>query len=273
MDLSNNLFLHRTDELNPGDHWSCPKHYFPELQGDVYDVNKESNFDKKYDGVILGGGSIINGKRDISRISQLINKSKSKNNFIWGSHFIRDIPQSFYNKFKLIGVRRYQKKYGENKHMSFLPCASVMHKVFDKEYKIKYPVSIISHFKRPLPKLPINTYYHTVNKPNNIESIVKIIGESETVISNSYHAVYWSMIMNKRTICFTHDESKDNKLNWFKHKPIMCRYNIKNRDSHTFDRKMLLKDYSYKYVKQEYRDLNLKFYKKVIDEYKNSNDI
>lgn len=260
----NILYSHRLDKDNPGDLWSTPKHYFfDDIKCDVVDVFKDNNFTKTYDSYITGGGDILVSDKWLTFNKRILDKIKTKVNIVWGAgvNFDHLGIKEYLKSFNLIGTRTFKKEYSDIRY-SFVPCSSVMNTIFDKEVKEDKQVSLIHHFKRPL---DINLPYLSIkNKPNNLEEVVNTIATSKTIITNSYHAAYWSMILNKRTIVMI--EHPNCKLSTFKYKPF-------SYQKGNFDVTLLEEDYNYKHVKEEFRDLNLDFYKKVKDEYKSYNNV
>jgi len=258
------LYTHRRDPLNPGDLWACPKNYFflnnPHDVCDVYDSNLDTN-KLSPDIYITGGGAILDGVKWLNWNQIILDKINSSLNVVWGAgiNFKNDDVIDYLTRFSLIGTRVFKKIYPDNRY-SFVPCPSVMHNIFDLNLQNKYQVSIINHFKRPI-KMDISmpdANLLLTNKPLSIRSLFAAIVQSETIITNSYHAAYWSMVMNKRVLCYI--ESLKCKLSTFEISPIYF-----NKDN--FDVKMLSAKYDFSGLKERYRQLNHIFFTKILNEF------
>lgn len=118
------------------------------------------------------------------------------------------------NRFHLVGVRDWDTGY------RWVPCASCMHPGFDKEYEIKNEFVWFEHKKR----LIDNKWFDTLPSPRmlntgqNLEQILEFLGSAETVVTNSYHGVYWATLLKRKVICVPWGS----KFNMFKHEPVMA---------------------------------------------------
>ena len=211
-------YIHRIDINNVGDMYSgYYKYFYNDLKKYnlyIHDINSpEFNKISKSDSVILGGGGLINCN-DIwnSNINTIINLSD--NIIFWSPGFndknLTTIKINF-EQVNLISIR----DYNHESHLEYIPCASCMIPYIEK-YKnnsIKN-IGIISHQNYPIENL--NFDYITNN--SNIYSIINFIKTKSIIISNSYHAVYWATLMNKKVILY--GKLHSNKFNYFKYKPI-----------------------------------------------------
>ena len=258
------FFLHRLDEHNPGDLWSCPAHYF-NLPGPICDNKKKlKGYNKHFETLILGGGDILSKEVWLERNTRALNNLNFTRKIAWGvgCDYSNQNVLNYIKDYNSIGIRNYSQKY-PNQKIKFLPCVSVLNKIFDQKFTVDKNVTVIDHFMQKVEtgtKLSIDQRVR--NKKNTLINIVKAIGESNTIITNSYHVTYWSMIMNKRVIVQLEDQ--DNavnkelvpKLTSFKYKPqYFYRGNL--------DTKILKDDFDYSRQKEEFRDLNLDFFKQL----------
>lgn len=280
------LFSQRLDIDNPGDLWSCPKDYFfqgtPNQTLDVFDsvcdIGETPLRNPNTNCYITGGGNILvsNAWADyneniLARIKKYASAKKFK--AVWGAgiDFDNNYVLNYLKNFDMVGTRVFKKKYPDSRY-SFVPCVSVMNSLLDKEYERKYDVAIIPHFKIPL---PVEVYtgkwrmskqlVEITNKPATLDKMLTAIGESETVITSSYHATYWAMLMNKRVICHVTGvrDFVQRKLETFERKPTYI------YEDGTFSPSLLTKLYNYSGMKEEYRELNTNFYNKVREQLAN----
>jgi hypothetical protein len=260
------LYSHRIDEKNPGDLYSTPKEYF--LLDRYYqtcDVFKSDEvLSADFKAHVTGGGDILVSEKWLNHNRKITQWANAPLNIVWGAGVNlsdNNIVGQLKDHYKFIGTRTYSTDYPSAK-FEFVPCVSVMHELLDEEQEVKYETTIIRHFKRPIKGLPaVLPGKEIKNKPNDIETLIRTINQSETIITNSYHATYWAMLLNKNVHCFI--EKDDCKLSTFKHKPHYFKEDSFNLNKPKID---------YSDMKGEYRELNNKFYNKVRDEYSSRNN-
>lgn len=142
---------------------------------------------------------------------------------LWGAgHNSRDINEDSYsvnypnylNKFHLVGVRDWDTDY------RWVPCASCMHSAFDKEYEVKNEIVWFEHKKKLIEGKYLDTIPapRMVNTGQNMEQIIEFLGSAETVITNSYHGVYWATLLKKKVVCVPWGS----KFSMFKHAPTIA---------------------------------------------------
>lgn len=210
--------IHRIDPSNTGDMVSsCSNYfYFPnQVKHDIYKVDLTKI---KYNDYVIfsGGGLFDNNDGWNSTINSVLDKCR--NCYAWGVginlHTNSTIKKPIkYNKFKRIGIRDYN-----HKTIPYLPCSSCMIPELRNKYTIKREYGVLEHIHHKinldLPKLRNN---------KDIKEIIKFIGESKYIITNTYHCLYFSMLMGKKVILFEKFSSKFNSL---RHQPVMYSGNI-----------------------------------------------
>jgi hypothetical protein len=177
---------------------------------------------------------------------------------LWGAgHNSRDKVEdsyfinypSYLNRFHLVGVRDWVEDY------RWVPCASCMHPAFDKEYEIKNEFVWFEHKKklidgRSLDLLPAP---RMLNTGQNMDQIIEFLGSGETVVTNSYHGVYWATLLGRKVVCVPWGT----KFNMFKHPPTMA------TDKDWIDK--IEEAESYPNALKECRNANKEFYEDVIN--------
>lgn len=259
--------LHRIDKNNIGDFYCAPHHYFEKLKNtqlDIFDIKSQDpnitqNFINKVsnNALIIGGGGLLNrnGFHLQMNLFQQLHK-KGKKTILWGvghneksSSTYRKVTQ--YNvdisKFGLVGTRDFSMP-GDD-----VPCVSCMHSVFDKKYITNKEVGIIFHKDTVENKKITHQFSHIPSTSNttNLEALINFIGSSETIITNSYHAMYWSMLLNKKVAVIPNSS----KFYDFKYQPLFT-----NFDDCLSDYKKAKENSG---ILEECRELNLKFYEKT----------
>lgn len=261
--------LHRIDINNVGDFYCAPHLYFDVLKDkslDIFDYKVDNktttnNFVEKIsnNSLIVGGGGLLN-RSGFSKQMKLFEKLTDKNKKIvlWGLGHNRKDPSTFnkridYNidisKFGLVGTRDY------NMPGDYVPCVSCMHSIFNEKYTNTQEIGIIFH-KDTLKKdnlLKQLENYPTSSNTTNLNDMINFIGKSETVVTDSYHAMYWSMLLNKKVIAIPNSS----KFYDFKYKPVFSSFDTFKDD--------LKKGQSYSGILEECREINYNFAEKAFN--------
>lgn len=156
-------------------------------------------------------------------VKEFVDKLKNNNGprIIWGAGHNNDYVKKikvgldypdWLRDFDLVGIRDYNQQY------DWVPCASCMHPALRKKYIIKNDVIWFEHKKQlikssefgsdPIPRF--------INSGNNIEQTIELLGSANTIITNSYHGVYWGTLLKKRVIVV---DAWSSKFNAMKHPP------------------------------------------------------
>lgn len=261
--------IHRIDENNVGDFFCAPHLYFDELKGkslDIFDykstdqsisdnfINSVSN-----NSLIIGGGGLLNRGSFAQQLKLFENLSaKGKKTVLWGvGHNEKDQSRfgkvNSYNiatdKFGMVGVRDFSTKN------TWVPCVSCLHPIFDTPYSVSQETGIIFHKKTIKDKTLLKKLkdYPSTSNTTNLDDMISFIGKSETIVTDSYHAMYWSMLLGKKVIAIPNSS----KFYDFKYQPVFSSFNdfdtqLKNTQSHTG-------------LLEECREINLKFAETVFN--------
>lgn len=206
--------IHRIDKNNTGDMVStCTNYfYFPKItKHDIYKVDMKRIM--RDDFVIFSGGGLFNNNDSwndtINNVLQL-----TPNCYGWGvginlhtkSKISRPIE---YGSFKKLGIRDYANTYG----IPYLPCSSCMIPDLKQSYIPVRKYGILEHIHH---KVSLDLPKMKNNKP--IEEIIRFIGETEYVVTNTYHCYYFCMLMKKRVVLYKKFSSKFDGL---RYPPVM----------------------------------------------------
>lgn len=261
--------IHRYDPTNIGDFYCGPHHYFEQLNNkylDIYDYKRDSREQRENwveqvtnAALIIGGGGLLN--RDafdaqMKLFEQL--SAKGKKTVLWGVGHNSKYPKDFgklkhYNvdtsRFGLVGVRDYGVKE------EWVPCVSCLHPIFDTPFSTKNETGIIFHKKTLGNPAVVQQFSGFPSTANNavFEDVVKFIGETDTILTDSYHAMYWSLMLGKKVMVFPNSSKFYN----FKYAPVISSIE-RYRDD-------LPKLRAYFGVLEECRQVNLAFAEKVFD--------
>ena len=77
-----------------------------------------------------------------------------------------------------------------------------MHPIFDKHYEIKHDIGLLFNHKSIKNNNLKEKYkdYRISSNTTNLEQMVEFIGISETIVTNSYHAMYWAILLKRKVI-------------------------------------------------------------------------
>lgn len=213
-------FIHRLDETNCGDMCCSPLLYY-------YDFFKQYRIcchDIRYidykviapeDVVILGGGGLLNYSEALNRnINRLLDTGACV--ITWAPGFNTHTGYSGrphmkidFSRFTLINTRDYENSAG----LPYLPDVTCKMKALHKEYTIKREIGIARHKDCPISQFD----YEEITNSEPMERIVQFIGESQVILSNSYHMIYWALLMGKKVVCV---DPFSSRFFGYQHKPV-----------------------------------------------------
>ncbi|MEQ3662088.1 MAG: polysaccharide pyruvyl transferase family protein [Flavobacterium sp.] len=270
-DLKNNgvINVHGIDDRNAGD-WNCGPHlYFDQLQGKSLDISGYKSPDKEItsnyiekivnNSLIIGGGGLLNRgsfERQMKMFEDIAQKGKKT--VLWGLGHNEKDRRNFgkvnsYNvdtsKFGIVGVRDYNMKE------EWVPCVSCLHPIMDTKNPIENEVGVIFHKKTLKNKNLLNklSHYPSSSNTTKIEDIIDFISKTDTVVTDSYHAMYWSMLLDKKVVALPNSS----KFYSFKYQPTFSDFNNFEND--------LKKAQKHSGILEECREINMKFSEKVFD--------
>ena len=252
-------FVRCLDTRNTGDMNCGPDLYFQEFI-DKYTCffhNLENVcFDiiEKNDWVIIGGGGLFENclllqssiNRILARCEHVISWGTGHNIHTPGSMYDWNMePAIDYNKFYLFTSRDWN--YEEDR---FCPCVSCMMPMLSDEYDLKKKIGIIEHHE-----ISINEFeFPRIKNTYPVEAIIKFIGESEVILTSTYHGAYWALLMQKKVILYKPFSSR---FGYWKYKPTLYSGGLEK------DIKLAI---TYPQVLEEYRELNINFKNEIITE-------
>ena len=190
-------FQHLRDTANIGDRYCSPFDYYDWPGATVSDIRKDDTPD--YDVGIYGGGKIFGG---MARYKGVRTKSTGLN-IAWGVSTVQSFPISLRymiarRRMHLVGSR----DYGDRRY-DYAPCVTCMAPFFDAPPAPEHDVVFYAHGGKTAgmgitipPHIPSLT-----NNCDSLEAALRFIASGRTVVSNSYHGVYWALLMGRKTLC------------------------------------------------------------------------
>ncbi len=212
-------FIHRYITNNTGDLACGYYQYFMDEYKDyrciVHDINYvDISKISKNDVAIIGGGGLLNANPEWTYNINLVSK-KAKKTIIWSAgfntHYGLNIKLKIdWGNIDLVSVRDY------NKDFRYSPCATCAMNYFDLDYTKKRNIGLVSH-KDNNNDIPQELrQFESISNNASSKEIIEFIATSDIILTNSYHAAYWSILLKKKCVVFS---PFSEKFNYFKYKP------------------------------------------------------
>lgn len=223
---------------NLGDVLSKPHLYFgfpAKRQGCRWTINLSEI--EEGSTVVIGGGGLLSKKRR-KLFGNLTNMRKSghiKRLIAWGigllfeDNLYREHTK-FFGACDALGLRDMLKSVhlpanGLGYTPRWVPCASCMSPQFDDHRESTRKFVLYTNAKDlGVPDIGDSDIPHMHNRQHgSIEPVLDFLGSAETVLTNSYHGMYWSTLMGKKVVLLTHGKVTWNgKYSSFPYPPAVC---------------------------------------------------
>ncbi|MFT5592341.1 MAG: hypothetical protein ACI8SR_000700 [Oceanicoccus sp.] len=237
-------FAHINKTPNVGDLMCAPYHYFYFPNASVYDL--KSSIPPSL-AVIYGGGAI----EPVLRNDRIHDKVDARYKIAWGIGTSRSGMKdagALIDDLDLCGRREFGRDGGE-----YVPCVSCMSDLFDNEYAVKHEIAFYTHAvkskfeNKDLKGMPVS--------PNrgDFSEIISFLASAETIVTDSFHGVYWATLLGKKVICIPFSS----KFYGYKFPPTYAKYSTW--------RSFLDTATQYDFALQDCRDINRNFYEKVMN--------
>lgn len=202
------LFVHHIFTRNIGDIVCGPYRYFEFGSYKVAHISEQPDTTVRASAIIFGGGVI--GSATVSRWRAM----RSGLRIGWG------IGSSRHNRseqgvplggLNLLGAR--EMRFMPTATVQRVPCVSCMSSLFDQRYPIRRGVGIFTNAASTI-KQKSRVDVSGVGPQDRMENTedfdraVRFLGESETVVTNSYHGAYWAMLLGRRVLIMNPYSSK-----------------------------------------------------------------
>ncbi|MDC9722673.1 MAG: hypothetical protein PSN34_07850, partial [Urechidicola sp.] len=130
---------------------------------------------------------------------------KGKKTVVWGIGHNKNKWTNFekYNinpsKSGLFGTRDFSAKN------EWVPCVSCLHPMFDKKYIIKNDIGVVFHKKNINKPEVISKFkeFPSIFNSEDFDDVIKFIGSCDTLLTDSYHGMYWGLLLNKKVLHFS----------------------------------------------------------------------
>jgi hypothetical protein len=243
--------INRIEDNNVGDLVCSPYIYYYNffkdynvLRHDLLHINWIEI--SKHDVVIVGGGGMFYVDFQ-DNLNKLLDVCPTV--IVWGigfnAHHDRPLDaQVDITRFKIIHIRDWMHPSG----LAYLPCVSCLAVELDKVLETKRHIGIIEHKDFAI---PADIHGERLNNKDNFQNITDLIASSEIVVANTYHVIYWAILMGKKVICVNPFSTR---FDYFKYKPVFYSGDLE---------KDIAQTQVYPNALAEARELNAAFFEKV----------
>lgn len=192
------VFKHHRETTNLGDAVCSPYDHLPDLatRGIAIDLAVST---PPADTVIFGGGKIMGGLYKVMGP----NDFAARHRVAWGVSTVQKFPVSWkywrtFRSMTLVGSRDWG-----DKRFPFAPCVTCLSPYFEMAAdETEEVVLYIHHWKSAAQRVarPEGIPVMENNNPS-LESTIRFLAGARTVVSNSYHGVYWGLLLGKKVLC------------------------------------------------------------------------
>ena len=192
------VFKHHRRTENLGDAVCSPFDYFPDLakRGIALDLTDPTPDTRA---VIYGGGKIMGGLRRTLGPGDLA----ADHRIAWGVSTVQSKRISIkywraFRKMHLVGSR----DWGDDR-FDFAPCSTCLSHLFEIDFEETHDVVLYLHHWKSAKQGVVRPKGVPVLENNNpsLENTIRHLASGRVVVSNSYHGVYWGLLLGKAVLC------------------------------------------------------------------------
>lgn len=199
---------------NAGDIASVPARYFDFLAGESVDIYRLNSGVLEKNVVVVGGGGLVDNSknwedalRGIGRLSPLA--------IAWGigTNNERSMCPRYValRGYKMVGCRDWGTQF------EWVPCSSCMSPLMDKYWSVvpQHETVIYCHKDRKFSFVGVPE----MDNAGSLENALSFIASGDTVLTNSYHGMYWATLLGRRVVVV---EPFSTRFYFSKHRPAMA---------------------------------------------------
>lgn len=200
---------------NVGDRMCGPAQYFwPSL---CQDVPIGAALLEPVSTAVIGGGQVFSQLG--TTLASVLELNPTARAIAWGVGLppkgTRDrIVGRVSKAFAAFGTRNYDWR----EQFPFVPCASCMSPLFDQTAPPQHEFVVYLHRKKAGPLDVPEGVPTLTNAMRSPKEVVDFIASGRTIVTSSYHGVYWAQLLGRRVICIPYN----NKFSTFQHPPTMA---------------------------------------------------
>lgn len=184
---------------NVGDFVSAPCRYFDVPGGVLMDLRDTRPKNTK--AVIFGGGAL--GVRFLKH--KVHQRTAPPISIAWG------VGTSVHKEIEIGEPASWLTLYGSREWQQpgtvYVPCASCMSHLFDKNYEIEHD-AVVYYNKDPRIGKPDIKGLPTMHNENPFKEAIRFLGSGSVVLTNSYHGAYWATLLGRKVVVIDPYSSK-----------------------------------------------------------------
>lgn len=241
-----NLF--HCDADNVGDQMCGPAQYLWPTTFSNAPLRK--GLGKNRQAVIVGGGQIFEQLRHIAE--ERASQNNATKLLAWGV----GLPIRGSRDERVHRVAAQYELFSTRNHdwsdiLPFVPCASCLSPIFDRKMQPQHEIVVYKHRRKPGPEDVPSSIPQFSNSMSSFVSAIEFIASGDTVVTSSYHGVYWAQLLGRRVVCLPYNH----KFRTFEHTPCFA-------EAHTW-KAALRRALRTHPLLEEYREKNRAFGKKA----------
>jgi hypothetical protein len=201
--MTNKLFnIFHSDADNIGDYMCGPSQYLWPTKFANFPLS--SRLPENIDGAIVGGGQIFS---QLQSIANHVSRNTDPTKLVgWGVGLpLRGTNDSSVGKvakaFSAFSTRNYDWRGA----LDFVPCASCLSSAFEKRTDPQYEIIVFRHRRKPGPVNVPPSIPSMSNSMNDPQAVIDFIASGETVVTSSYHGVYWAQLLGRKVLCIPYN--------------------------------------------------------------------
>jgi hypothetical protein len=82
----------------------------------------------------------------------------------------------------------------------YAPCVSCMHPIFDRAFEPRHPAVFFYNADRKIARPAVEGLPERKNIAS-FEETIAFLASGDTVVTNSFHGVYWATLLNRKVVC------------------------------------------------------------------------
>lgn len=211
-------FVQRVASDNIGDWWCSPINYYYDFFNKysilVHDIDSINWLEiAKDDVVILGASGMLYVTESFnSNINRLLNTCDTVIAWSIGFNTHKERPINTpveLDKFTMLSIRDYNHESG----IEYLPCITCKLPQLNKKETIQRRIGVIEH-----KDFRIDDFkdYQSISNSCNFDLLTSFIASTEIIVANSYHAIYWALLMGKKVVC---PNAFSTKFDYYQYEP------------------------------------------------------
>ena len=206
----------------------------------------------------FGGGGLLDNSYFEKELNYITNL-KPDSIIYWGvghnKHYNENISRLNSSSKALLRASKLWGVRDKIEGLNYLPCSSCMHPALGMNLGLRNDIVIYEHEHIPLSTSDLDTKPKMTNNNQDFEEVVKFLGSANYVITNSYHGMYWALLLKKKVVAVP-----------FSNKFDLFSYDVPMGGIEEWS-ELLEKSTIYDNALEECRLLNNEFYKKTLTLY------